>query len=210
MAGNFDLAAFYGRMKIVLATRNPGKVRELRRLLEALPVTLVSLDEVDQPPVVEEDQPGLAGNARKKALALHRHTGLPALADDTGLEVDALGGGPGVRSARYAGDDADDEANRRLLLDEMSQVADRSARFRTVIALAEGSGVSFFEGVCDGRILERERGEGGFGYDPVFAPDGSERSFAEMSAEEKNRVSHRGVAMREFAESLRGRLEQTQ
>ncbi len=192
-------------MKIVLATRNPGKVAELRALLADLPVELVSAAETGAPEV-EEDAPTLEGNARKKAWALWAHTGLPALADDTGLEVDALGGAPGVRAARFAGPDADAEANRARLLRDLGGVAERSARFRTVLAFAEDGEVALFEGVCSGVITDSERGEGGFGYDVLFQPEGEAQTFAEMSPEAKNRISHRGRALAGFAEFLRGRL----
>ena len=193
-------------MEIVLATRNPGKVREVRALLAGLPVTLRTAASFAGAPEVVEDAPTLEGNARKKALALHRHTGLPALADDTGLEVMALGGRPGVHSARFAGPDADDAANRAKLLRELSGAADRSARFRTVVAFAEDGEVRFFEGVCPGRILEEERGAGGFGYDALFVPEGETRTFAELGPAEKNAVSHRGRALRKLAAYLRARL----
>ncbi len=195
-------------MRIVLATRNPGKLAELRALLADLPVELVSAAEIDGAPEVEEDAPTLEGNARKKALALHAHTGLPALADDTGLEVDALGGAPGVRSARFAGPDADAEANRARLVADLATAADRRARFRTVLAFAEAGEVSFFEGVCAGTITGAARGAKGFGYDPLFEPEGETRTFAEMPAEAKNRVSHRGEALRGFAAFLHDRLSQ--
>lgn len=193
-------------MTIVLATRNPGKIAELRALLADLPVELVSAAEVAGAPEVEEDAPTLEGNARKKAQALRLHTGLPALADDTGLEVDALGGAPGVRSARFAGPHADDAANRARLLRDLDGAADRAARFRTVLAFADGEAVRFFEGVCEGRVTDAERGEGGFGYDALFQPEGETRTFAEMPAEAKNAVSHRGRALRAFADFLHERL----
>ena len=195
-------------MQIVLATRNPGKVAELRALLADLPVELVSAADVEGAPEVEEDAPSLEGNARKKAEALHRHTGLPALADDTGLEVDALGGAPGVHSARFAGPDAADAANRAKLLNDLSGAANRSARFRTVLAFAEGDEMQFFEGVCEGTITEVERGVGGFGYDALFQPDGKTRTFAEMPAEAKNQISHRGRALQQFATFLDDRLNE--
>ena len=193
-------------MEIVLATRNPGKVRELRALLARLPVTLRTAASFAGAPEVVEDAPTLEGNARKKALALHRHTGLPALADDTGLEVTALGGRPGVHSARFAGPDADDAANRAKLLRDLAGAADRSARFRTVVAFVEDDEVRLFEGVCPGRILEEERGAGGFGYDALFVPEGETRTFAELTQEEKNAVSHRGRALRKLAAYLRERF----
>ena len=193
-------------MRLVLATRNPGKVAELAHRLGPLGVTLVSAADIPGAPDVEEDAPTLRGNAEKKARALHAHTGLPSLADDTGLAVDALGGRPGVRSARYAGPDADDAANRARLLAELDGAAARTARFRTVLALADGDGVRFFDGVCEGTILGAERGRGGFGYDALFAPaEGDGRTFAEMDKAEKGRISHRGRALDAFADWLRAR-----
>lgn len=193
-------------MNIVLATRNPGKVAELRTLLADLPVELVSAADIDGAPDVEEDASTLEGNARKKAEALHRHTGLPALADDTGLEVETLGGAPGVHSARFAGPDADDAANRARLLRDLDGADDRSARFRTVLAFADGGDVQFFEGTCEGEITESERGSKGFGYDALFQPEGEAQTFAEMSAESKNKISHRGRALQQFAVFLRNQL----
>ncbi|MEP0547038.1 MAG: RdgB/HAM1 family non-canonical purine NTP pyrophosphatase [Rhodothermales bacterium] len=197
-------------MRIVLATRNPGKVAELRALLADLPVDLISAAEVEGAPEVEEDAPTLRGNARKKAEALHAHTGLPSLADDTGLEVDALDGAPGVHSARFAGPEADAEANRARLLRDLTGADDRAARFRTVLAFADGDDVRCFDGVCEGQITEAERGEGGFGYDALFEPEGETRTFAEMPAEAKNQISHRGRALRAFEAWLHGRLSETQ
>ena len=153
-----------------------------------------------------EDADTLRGNAEKKARALWAHSGLPSLADDTGLEVDALGGAPGVRSARYAGEGADDEANRRKLLAELAGAPGRAARFRTVLAFADGDGVRFFDGVCEGTIATEEAGAGGFGYDALFRPaDGDGRTFAQMTADEKNRISHRGRALDAFAAWLADR-----
>ncbi|MEX2399773.1 MAG: RdgB/HAM1 family non-canonical purine NTP pyrophosphatase [Rhodothermales bacterium] len=194
-------------MKILLATRNAGKVSEMRSLLSDLPVELISALDLDDPPDVEEDADTLEGNARKKADVLHAYSGLPALADDTGLEVDRLEGRPGVRSARYAGPKADDAANRRKLLDELDGAGDRAARFRTVIAFVDRAGVHQFEGICRGRIIDEERGTGGFGYDSIFVPEDADRTFAELSADEKNEVSHRGRALRLLADYLRDRLE---
>jgi XTP/dITP diphosphohydrolase len=190
-------------MRIVLATRNPGKVAELRALLADLPIELVSADDVEGAPLVEEDAPTLEGNARKKALALHEATGLPALADDTGLEVDALNGRPGVHSARYGGDAQDAAANRARLLREMQTVPHRAARFRTVLAFAVGESVRLFEGVCEGAITMQERGSLGFGYDSIFEPEGMGVTFAEMPADQKNAVSHRRRALDHFAAYLR-------
>lgn len=193
-------------MHLVLATRNPGKVSEIRALLTGLPITVVSAAAVADAPDVVEDAETLEGNAAKKAKALHRHTGLPALADDTGLEVAALGGKPGVHSARFAGPAAHDLANRERLRRDLAAAQDRSAQFRTVLAFCEGDEVRYFEGVCTGTIAHTERGTGGFGYDALFIPNGETRTFAELSAQEKNAISHRGRALRAFVAYLRGRL----
>lgn len=192
--------------EIVLATRNAGKVAELRALLSDLPLTLHAASGWAGAPKVVEDAPSLEGNARKKARALHRHTGLPALADDTGLEVEALGGRPGVHTARFAGPDADDAANRTALLAALDGQADRRAQFRTVAALASADGVHCLEGVCRGRIAEAEHGTGGFGYDALFIPEGYDQTFAELSPAEKNAISHRGRALEKMAAYLRARL----
>lgn len=187
---------------LVLATHNPGKVRELERRLEGLGFTLVPAPA--DAPDVDEDAPTLEGNALKKAHALHDFTGLPALADDTGLEVDALGGKPGVHSARFAGPGAHDADNRRKLLEALSEVPEsqRAARFRTVLAFVTDSGEETFEGICAGRILDAERGTGGFGYDALFVPDGYKESFAEMPLDLKNRISHRARALDAFVRWL--------
>ncbi|MEM6326147.1 MAG: RdgB/HAM1 family non-canonical purine NTP pyrophosphatase [Bacteroidota bacterium] len=187
-------------MRLILATRNPGKVAELQSRLEGLGVDLLSATEVDGAPEVDEDRDTLRGNAEKKARALFDHTGRPSLADDTGLEVNALHGAPGVRSARFAGPDADDSANRAHLLSRLGEATDRTARFRTVLAHVDATGVQFFDGVCEGEILREETGTGGFGYDALFVPaDGEGRTFAEMDGDEKNRISHRGRALDAFA-----------
>ena len=191
---------------LVLATRNPGKVAELAAKLDHLPVALVTAADVGAPEV-DEDADTLRGNAEKKARALYDHTGLAALADDTGLEVDALGGAPGVRSARYADPDGDAAANRRKLLADLAGAPTRTARFRTVLAFADASGVRFFDGVSEGLVATEEAGTGGFGYDALFRPaEGDGRVFAEMTREEKNRISHRGRAVDAFVAFLRERL----
>lgn len=188
--------------EIVIATRNPHKLDEIRAILAGTAFVVRGLDGFPGAPEVIEDRPDLEGNAVKKAETLHRFTGLPTMADDTGLEVNALGGRPGVHSARYAGDTATDADNRKKLLEEMAGESDRTARFRTVVAFASDDGTRTFDGVCEGAILGDERGSGGFGYDPVFRPDGYERTFAELPAEEKNRISHRARAVAAFAEFL--------
>jgi XTP/dITP diphosphohydrolase len=138
----------------------------------------------------------LAGNAEKKAAAYRAAAGLPALADDTGLEVAALDGRPGVHTARFAGPDATPDDNKRKLLDVLDGVDDRRARFRTVVALVDDAGqVHTFEGVCEGTITPAPRGNGGFGYDPLFRPDGHEQTFAEMPPAAKNEISHRRKAL---------------
>ncbi len=193
--------------KILLATRNPGKVAEIQHLLAELPVTLLTVDDLPEAaPDVEEDQPTLEGNAQKKAEALHAFSDLPALADDTGLEVAALDGRPGVYSARYAGPDADPLANRAKMLREMDGVADRRAHFRTVLAFADAGEVHYFEGRCEGVITEDERGTGGFGYDAIFLPTGETRTFAQLSKAEKNAMSHRGRALQQFVAWLHSRI----
>ena len=191
---------------LVLATRNPGKVAEMRTLLAGVSVQLIPADALDAPPDVEEDKPTLEGNARKKARALYEHTGHPALADDTGLEVDALDGAPGVHTARFAGPDATPADNNAKLLRALGQADTRRARFRTVVAFVDDDGVYCFEGVCEGTIAEAPRGEMGFGYDPLFVPDGATQTFAEMEPDEKNAVSHRKRALHQFVTFLRERL----
>ncbi len=188
---------------IVLATRNRGKIDEICALLEELPVRVLSLDSFPDAPEIVEDAPTLEGNARKKALAILEHTGRASLADDTGLEVNALGGRPGVLSARYAGPEEDPAANRRKLISELGDHESRQARFRTVLACADHTGVRFFEGICRGSIGFSERGKGGFGYDALFIPDGRTRTFAELSPDTKNQISHRALALRKFVSFIR-------
>ena len=196
-------------MRLVLATRNAGKVDELEARLRGLGIGLTSAGALGAPDV-EEDADTLRGNAEKKARALFAFSGRPSLADDTGLEVDALGGAPGVLSARYAGPEADAAANRARLLSDLDGVADRAARFRTVLAYADDEGVRFFDGVCEGVITTDERGEGGFGYDALFRPaDGDGRTFAQMTLPEKNEISHRGRALDAFARWLAERPDPT-
>ena len=181
---------------LVLATGNAGKVDELRALLGDLDRTLLPARELDAPLTVTEDADTLTGNAQKKARAYHDHTGHAALADDTGLEVAALDGGPGVHTARFAGADATPEDNKQKLLTVMDGVDDRRARFRTVVALIDASGTAqTFEGRCEGTIATAPRGDGGFGYDPLFRPNGYDQTFAEMPAETKNEISHRRKAL---------------
>ncbi len=185
-------------MRIVVATRNRKKVEEIARILEGTGVQLLSLDDCPGCPEVVEDAPDFRGNAVKKALSIMEHTAEAALADDSGLAVDALGGEPGVYSARYSGEGATDATNLQKLLKELQGVPydHRTARFVCVIALAvPGAQAITFEGRVEGRIGTAPRGSNGFGYDPVFFPEGHTRTFAEMSAAEKDSMSHRGRAL---------------
>jgi len=188
--------------RIVIATKNPDKAAEMRSVLaDAVPTTTV-VEGLDWPNV-EETGATLEENALLKARAVAEATGVAAVADDTGLEVDALGGAPGVHTARFAGPSATYAANRRALLEALDGRNDRSARFRTVIALAEPGGSEVtVEGVLEGTITRSERGSGGFGYDPIFEVDG--RTLAEIPEEDKNRISHRGRALRALADRLAG------
>jgi XTP/dITP diphosphohydrolase len=183
---------------IVVATKNRGKLREIQAALAGLDLKIRSLDDFPSAPEVVEDGETFAENAGKKARAIAAHTGLPALADDSGLAVDALGGAPGVFSARYAGETADDAANNRKLLAALQNVppAKRTARFVCVLALAfPGGRTVFAEGFCEGRIIDSLKGEGGFGYDPVFFSPELGITFAEATREQKLSVSHRGRAL---------------
>ena len=185
-------------MKLVLATHNRDKVRELAHALLGLPYDVRSLDDFGPWPEVEETGVTLEENALLKADAAVEHFGLLALADDTGLEVDALGGAPGVYSSRYAGIGVSYADNVRKLVREMAGVPaeKRTARFRCVIAVVEPTGRRItVDGVCEGTILDAPRGEGGFGYDPVFLVPELGKTFAELSLEEKRTVSHRGRAL---------------
>ncbi|NLN26626.1 MAG: RdgB/HAM1 family non-canonical purine NTP pyrophosphatase [Firmicutes bacterium] len=197
---------------LVVASRNPKKVQELQRLLEGLPYLVQSLAAYPGMPEVVEDGATFQENARLKALAAASYTGELAIADDSGLEVDALGGEPGVLSARYSGVDdpqARDVANNALLLERLAGVphARRTARFVCAVAVADPTGVLWEgAGYVEGRIATEERGpKDAFGYDPIFLPEGSDRTFAEMTAEEKDAISHRGRALalaKEFLRSL--------
>ena len=192
-------------MKIVFATNNAHKLNEVRQVVGSS-FEIVSLRECGITEDIPENEPTLEGNALAKARYIYARTGLDCFADDTGLEVDALGGEPGVRSARYATDGHDDEANKRLLLERMSGVENRAAQFRTAVALILDGKEYLFEGVVRGAIAAEQHGEGGFGYDPLFFPEGGDRTFAEMSGEEKNTISHRGRAVRKLAEFLQEKI----
>lgn len=189
--------------ELFLASGNPHKIEELQQILEPLGIHLKSTLNFPDAPEVEEDQPDLKGNALKKAQFWFEKTGLPSIADDTGLEVDALNGAPGVYSARYAGEDATYQDNVDKLLNELDGHQERKAQFRTVIAYVTEESEYFFEGICEGEILTEQRGEKGFGYDPVFQPEGYKKTFAELDSKEKNKISHRGRALEKFLDFLK-------
>lgn len=188
-------------MKIVFATNNAHKLAEVQAVLGDA-FTLVTPRECGVTEEIPEEQPTLEGNASQKARYLYRRTGLDCFADDTGLEVEALDGAPGVHSARYATDGHDFAANNPLLLKNLEGAANRRARFRTVVALLLDGEEHRFEGIVEGRIIEHEQGDEGFGYDPLFVPDGCDRTFAQMTTGEKNALSHRARAVRKLAEYL--------
>lgn len=196
------------RPVLVIATRNPGKVREFRQLLAGLPFRVVSLDDVGIDIEVEETGDTFAANARLKAEQYHAACGELTLADDSGIEVDALNGRPGVRSARFVRPGQTDEEGREHMLAEMADVPGwrRQARFRAVIAVVgpqTGRRVHLFEGTCEGAIAHGTIGDGGFGYDPIFWLPGERRTMAELSATEKDAISHRGIAAREAISYLK-------
>ncbi len=185
-------------MQLLVATRNRHKLKEIREVLAELNLDIVGATEVPGLPDVEETGPTIRDNAIKKAVETAKIAKKLTLADDTGLEVDALKGEPGVRSARFAGGDVTDHENNKKLLGLLEGVPmdKRSASFRCVIAIADEKGLyDVVEGICNGVILEEERGCNGFGYDPLFIPDGQVKTFGEMIAEVKNRIGHRGKAL---------------
>lgn len=195
-------------MKLLLATTSRGKIREQRGSLVGIDLELVTLEswpELDPP---EEPGPSFLDNAIVKALYYHRATGLLAVGEDSGLEIDALGGAPGIRSARWLGEDTPYDVKNARVLEMLSDVAeeDRSARYVSAVALADDDAIVFtVEGICEGRIATEPRGEGGFGYDPIFLYPPFGVTMAELSAERKNRVSHRGQAMAKLRAFLAAR-----
>jgi XTP/dITP diphosphohydrolase len=192
--------------QLLLATTNPGKVKELIPLLDGLGWDVCGLELFPQIPEAVEDGATFSENAQIKALHFAAATGLAVLADDSGLEVDALGGAPGVHSARFAGEHGNAAANNALLLERLAAASDRSARFRCSLCLVEDGQVTLeLSGSCEGTILENSRGAEGFGYDPLFVPRGANTSgatFAEMTSAQKAGLSHRGQAMAAFANEL--------
>lgn len=180
-------------MQLIFASNNANKVQEIQQILPA-GITLISLKAAGILIDIPEPHDTLEANAREKSTTIYRLTGQDCFSEDTGLEVAALGGEPGVRSARYAGDAADPAANTAKLLAGLSKISDRRARFRTVISLILAGTEYQFEGICTGHITNFPQGSNGFGYDPVFIPDGATRSFGEMTMEEKKKFSHRRKA----------------
>lgn len=197
--------------RLVVATRNAGKLKEIRFILRDLPVEVSSLLDYPGIPPAVEDGETFEANASKKALHVARSTGLLTLADDSGIEVDALDGAPGVHSARFAGAEATDEANNSKLLELLEDVPEeeRSARFRCVVALATPEGrVELAEGVCEGRVADRELGDKGFGYDPLFYVAAYGMTFGELPEGIKNAISHRGRALAAARKALEALLKE--
>ncbi|NLB18763.1 MAG: XTP/dITP diphosphatase [Syntrophomonadaceae bacterium] len=191
--------------KLVLATRNEKKKREILEIVEGAGVEIVTLHDFPNAPDVVEDALTFKENAVKKATAIAEYTGCVAFADDSGLEVDALGGMPGVFSARFAGEPSDDERNNKKLLEMLKEVPTekRRARFRCVIAIAFPDGrIETADGVCEGRIGFEPQGRGGFGYDPLFIPENFDKTFGQLPAETKNAISHRGQALHRASQIL--------
>ncbi len=188
--------------KIVFATNNAHKLNEVRAILGS-EYCVAGLHDIGCDEDIPETAGTLEGNAEIKARFVKDKYGYDCFADDTGLEVEALNGAPGVYSARYAGSAHDSEANMNLLLQNMKDKKNRKARFRTVICLFEGDSIKKFEGIVNGVIIEERRGTNGFGYDPVFVPDGFDRTFAELNSDEKNGISHRGRAVALLGEYFR-------
>ena len=200
-------------MRIVFATNNAHKLSEIRQIL-GNDIEILSLADIGCHEDIPETADTLEGNALQKAQYVYDHYHLSCFADDTGLEVDALGGEPGIYSARYAGDGHDSEANMQKLLQKLGENNNRKARFRTVIALIQKEEdndsspaeqkINCFEGIIEGQIIREKRGDEGFGYDPIFQPDGYEETFAQLGPQIKNRISHRALAVEKLAKFLKG------
>tara|TARA_R110002049_G_scaffold278391_2_gene457161 strand:+ start:2394 stop:2975 length:582 start_codon:yes stop_codon:yes gene_type:complete len=188
-------------MEIIFATHNPNKTKEIRNQLGGS-FDVKSLSDIGFTEEIEETEKTLEGNALLKVRAIHKTTGKNCFADDTGLEVEALNGAPGVFSARYAGEACNADDNMDKLLATLSGSENRRARFRTVVALILNDKEYTFEGICEGEILKERTGKGGFGYDPIFQPKGYDRSFAQMTIDEKTKISHRGLAVKKLIDFL--------
>ena len=193
-------------MQLVFATNNKNKILEIVPLIHG-GIKLISLNDIGCMEEIPETSDTIEGNASQKARYVYDKYGRNCFADDTGLEIEALGGQPGVRSARYAGEDRKAEENMNKVLQEMQNISNRAARFKTVISLIIDGREKQFEGFVKGIILTEKRGKKGFGYDPIFMPDGYNISFAEMTLEEKNKISHRAIAVKKLAEYL-NKIEQ--
>lgn len=189
--------------RLIFATNNIHKLHEIKSILKGL-YTVEGLHDIGFDEEIAETSHTLEGNAILKARYIQERFQTDCFADDTGLEIDALGGKPGVHSARYAGIECLSESNIRKVLNELDGVEDRKARFRTVIALIKDGREFLFEGIINGKIISEKRGDGGFGYDPIFVPEGENRTFAEMPLEEKNLISHRGLAIKKLTDFLNG------
>ena len=192
---------------IVFATANPNKIREVLALLDE-GVRIVSLKDIGCEEDIPETQPTIEGNALQKARYVKDNYKIDCFAEDTGLEINTLGGEPGVYSARYAGEAKDSEANMAKVLAKLEGKTDRTAQFKTVVALTLNNEEFTFEGICKGQIATSKSGAGGFGYDPIFIPDGYNISFAEMAASEKNKISHRGKAIHKLKTFLNQLINQ--
>lgn len=188
-------------MELVFATNNKHKLQELQSLLGDK-IKLLSLKDIECFEEIPEEQPTLEGNARQKSNFVYEKYGYSCFADDTGLEIEALGGEPGVYSARYAGEEKSASANMNKVLKKLEKINNRKARFRTVISLIINGEEKQFEGIVEGEIIQNERGGAGFGYDPIFLPSGFEQTFAEMDLDEKNKISHRGRAVQKLIKHL--------
>ena len=192
-------------MKLVFATNNKNKVKEIKALLSES-IEILTLLEIGCTEEIEETEDTIEGNAKLKADYITKNYGYDCFADDTGLEVDALNGAPGVYSARYAGENVTYEDNVQKMLKEMSEKTNRRSQFRTAIALNLKGEQFFFEGICEGEITKKKHGNDGFGYDPIFRPLGFKQTFAEMSLAEKGKISHRGLAVQKLIEFLKGKI----
>ena len=192
-------------MKLLFATKNPNKIKEVR-VFAGEDITISGLDSIGFDDDIPENEPTLEGNASAKSWYIFERTGKSCFADDTGLEIEALDGKPGVLSARYGGLEKDDNANISKVLHELKNISNRKARFRTVISLILDGKEKLFEGTVYGEIIDNPKGDKGFGYDPVFVPDGFDKTFGEMSMEEKNRISHRTAAVVKLVEYLQKNL----
>ena len=188
-------------MKLVFATNNLNKLKEVQEMLPNS-IQLLSLKEIDCFDEIDETETTLEGNAQLKADYITQKFGFNCFADDTGLEVESLDGKPGVYSARFAGEPSNSENNMQKLILDLETRTNRKAQFRTAVSLNINDKKFLFEGICKGEILTKKQGKKGFGYDPIFKPEGFEQSFAEMTSEEKNKISHRGIAIQKLVEFL--------